>query len=82
MLVQIRLEKEDAPLGIDSAGQQTGHHQPCILLQPGRIMSHGDGVKVHHAKYALIVRVILQLCPKFYGTKIVAQMNGTGGLDS
>ena len=64
--------------GIKPAGEIGRRYITDRLVQFPWLLPHGDGVEVHHAIDALMG--ILHMNPVEHGTKIIAQMQITGGL--
>ena len=74
------LDKEDAPVGVNAAGDELGKQLHRAAAQSGRILPQGDGVLIHYTVDAVILILIGRPVPEC--PHIVAQMDVAAGLDA
>ena len=75
----VALNKQQAALGVNTAGQQNGGHFTGVAAQVGRFLANGNGMQVGNRENAVVL--VLHFCPVFYGTQVVAQGDNAGGLN-
>ncbi len=78
MLLHLALVEDDGLPRVQPAGDVGGRHLKDGLVQLGRVLPQGDGVKINHAIDAFMA--LLQLDPVHHGAKIIAKVQVAGRL--
>src|SRR5712691_5280770 len=80
MLGHVGLHEHDAPLRVESRGQEADRHVERALPQGRHVVRLGDGVQVHDTEQALVL--VLQPDPVLHRTEIVADVQLARGLNA
>ena len=80
MVMYMALDKQQALLGIDTAGQQQSKSFQTLLAQFYCFLAYRQGMQIRNKIGALII--LLQLLPVAHRADIVAQRENAGGLDT
>ena len=74
------LDKQDAALGVDAAGDELGEQLQGVVTEGRRVLADGDGVLIHHAVDAVAVILVGRPVPEC--PHIVAQSDVAAGLNA
>ena len=77
--MNVALDKEQAFVQVDAAGQQQGVSFQGVFTELGRVLPHRDSMQIRQGENTVIV--ILKAYPVSQGAYIIAQGDSAAGLD-